>query len=260
MTTRNLQPSQMKTVLIIGSAPDAVRAREFDATRLSAIVAINNAWRIRDDWSHLIYPEDFADENKPAKGVGHAFVEFDQFVPANNAYGGIVYAGGTMAFTAAYWVLHALRPDIIAFIGCDMIYEPEANGTHFYGNGDADPLRDDPTLQSLEAKSNRLLWKAYQQNCVCLNLSLKVQSRLTFDRLDASALQHDLSAPYRMGMDKLARRIDGTTCETAETAEREFDVFVENGDYWNARIPLDASNLATIDQLWLNAVSSVAAD
>tara|TARA_B100001175_G_C19400028_1_gene585788 strand:- start:112 stop:294 length:183 start_codon:yes stop_codon:yes gene_type:complete len=29
------------------------------------VVAINNAWLVRDDWSDLIYPFDFPDKKKP---------------------------------------------------------------------------------------------------------------------------------------------------------------------------------------------------
>ncbi len=60
---------------------------------------------------------------------------------------------GTMAFTAGYWALGALKPDIIAYLGCDMIYPLEKGSpSHFYGNGQADPLRSDITLQSLGSK------------------------------------------------------------------------------------------------------------
>ena len=46
-----------KHVLIIGSGPNAVNAAELEIA-FDAIVVINNAWRVRSDWSHLIYPYD----------------------------------------------------------------------------------------------------------------------------------------------------------------------------------------------------------
>ena len=61
--------------------------------------------------------------------------------------------------------------------GCDMIY-PEHGKTHFYGRGSADPLRDDVSLQSLEAKATRLLIHAAKQGCSMVNLS-KGKTRLT---------------------------------------------------------------------------------
>ena len=75
------------------------------------------------------------------------------YVPAQNFFGGFVYAGGTMAFTAGYWALYKFKPDLICYIGCDMIYE--GSKTHFYGKGTADPLRNDKTLKNLKAKDKK---------------------------------------------------------------------------------------------------------
>ena len=112
-----------RIVLILGSAPDAVASRSWERSPFRFIVAINNAWAIRTDWDYLIYPDDFPDDRLPtAQSPFASIVKSDEFVPAQNAFGGFVYAGGTMAFTAAYWALHALKPDIMAFPGCDMIY------------------------------------------------------------------------------------------------------------------------------------------
>src|SRR6185437_2716528 len=152
-----------KTVLVIGSAPEAVEARKFDARGVAHIVAINNAWRVRPDWTHLVHPEDFPADRRPGPAQQQRIVTYRDYVPANNRFGGIVYAGGTMAFSAAYWVLDALQPDIMAFCGCDMVYDRPTGQSHFYGNGEADPLRPDPTLQSLEAKANRLAILAAEQ-------------------------------------------------------------------------------------------------
>ena len=52
-------------VLILGSAPAALAAREWARGPFTHIVAINNAWRIREDWDFLIHPEDFPAENRP---------------------------------------------------------------------------------------------------------------------------------------------------------------------------------------------------
>ena len=241
----------MKSVLIMGSAPDAVRALDFDCSKFAAIVAINNAWRIRKDWTHCVFPEDFLQDRRPQASAGKSLVEYDHFVPANNAFGGVIYAGGTMAFTAGYWVLHTLKPDLLAFIGCDMVYDDTNEKTHFYGHGDADPLRDDPTLQSLEAKANRLCWMAFEQKCLCVNLSRKPRSRLTFDRLDASTLNSGLDAAFQTGFKALDARVDQIAAARALEAETTASCFVESGDYWNAPEPLDSIQLAAIDALWL---------
>lgn len=249
----------MNAVLILGSAPDALRARELDLSIFRVIAALNNAWRIRSDWTHCVYPEDFPAERRPDAQPGKTLVEYDQFVPANNAYGGVVYAGGTMAFTAGYWALDAFKPDLLAFLGCDMVYDAASDKTHFYGQGEADPLRKDPTLQSLEAKSSRLRWKAFEQNCLCANLSNKDVSRLTFDRLNEGLLTQGIDDYLRAGLDRLAALADRNRIDAAMDLEQRSGCYYDSGDYWNAPTPPDASVLAQIDQIWLTAFSSAAA-
>ena len=48
----------MKKVLILGSAPDAVRAADFKDNIFDSIVAINNSWKINTHWDHSIFPTD----------------------------------------------------------------------------------------------------------------------------------------------------------------------------------------------------------
>ena len=162
---------QANRVLIIGSAPDATVARTWDTVPFDRIVAINNAWRIRPDWEDLIFPYDFPDASKPTdmRPEQNWIIE-DDFVPVQNEFGGFVYAGATMAFTAAYWVLGHYRPKQISFLGCNM-WCPKGETTHFYGSGTADPLRNDITLMSLEAKSSRLYAMAQAAGCALTNLS-----------------------------------------------------------------------------------------
>jgi len=235
----------MSTVLIIGSAPDANRAADLDARNFDSIVVVNNAWRIRSDWSHTIYPDDFHQDRRPNPTSQQVVVTSCDYVPANNRFGGIVYAGATMAFTTAYWALAALKPNRMVFIGCDMIYDDEGE-THFYGTGTADPLRDDPTLQSLEAKSNRLLILAKQNNCECLNLSSKPRSRLTFPRIDDAIVSV-------MGRSIIRQN----NVDRALEMEREAGQYFPNGDYWNDTRPLNTDALRQIDEQWLQAVQLV---
>ena len=245
----------MNSVLVLGSAPDAIRARDFDLSRFSAIVVLNNAWRVRDDWTHIVYPEDFPESRRPSETSGRQVIEYDQFVPANNAFGGIVYAGGTMAFTGGYWALHALKPDVLAFLGCDMVYEGDPSKSHFYGQGVPDPLRDDPTLQSLEAKSNRLRWMAFDRGCICFNLSDKEQSRLTFERLDADLLGGSLDQIHELAKRRHVTSASRSQADLALEAEQQAGWYYESGDYWNSEPPVDASELAKIDDLWLKVFS-----
>jgi hypothetical protein len=251
-------PLLTKIVLVIGSAPEAVRAREFDTRHISQIVAINNAWRVRPDWTHLVHPEDFPEERRPRPAPGQLIVTYEDYVPANNRFGGVVYAGGTMVFSAAYWVLDALKPDIMAFCGCDMIYDRRAGPSHFYGFGAADPLRADPTLQSLEAKANRLAILAAGRDCLCVNLSDLSQSRLTFPRMAPALLGEDLAAFHRAGLARMRACIAETTRAEVAALEARRNILVPTGDYWRLPGGLDAGVLSSIDKLWLAALAAPA--
>ena len=231
-----------KTILLIGSAPDAVRATELDPSLFNSIVVINNAWRIRSDWTHGIHPDDLKEDRRPRPNAKQVVVTSAEYVPANNAFGGIVYAGATMAFTAAYWALETFNPDQLVFIGCDMIYDDEGN-SHFYGEGTADPLRKDPTLQILEAKSNRLLALAHRNGCTCLNLSERPQSRLTFARTNFGL------EPSGCPPDIVEKEID-----LALEMEQEAAQYSPSGDYWNDPRPLDQDVLRSIDEQWMKTV------
>ena len=176
----------MTTVLILGSAPMVTEARAWSRAPFDRIVAINNAFAVRPDWDFMVHPWDFPGERVPLPLPGQTIVTEAEFVPAQNAYGGFVYAGATMAFTAAYWALQALRPRVLAVFGCDMQY-PAGGQSHFYGRGTPDPLRPDITLQSLEAKSARLMVLAAMQGCAVVNLSAG-PSRLMLPRADRGAV------------------------------------------------------------------------
>ena len=90
-------------VLILGSAPNAVRAAGWDRETLDQIVAINNAWRVRPDWDVLVHPEDFPPDRHPKNlSAGQRIVTAAEYVPLQNDHGGFVYAGGTMAMTAGW--------------------------------------------------------------------------------------------------------------------------------------------------------------
>ncbi len=244
----------MKTVLILGSAPDAVSAQHFDLDRISALVALNNAWSIRPDWTHAIYPEDFPAQRRPSPKADQELVTHEQYVPANNAFGGVIYAGATMAFTAAYWALHQLEPDMMLFTGCDMIYDQLHGRSHFYGKGAADPLRDDPTLQSLEAKANRLMVLAAEKACACANLSDLPASRLTFPRFDSRTLETLCETDQQKLLHQITGNLNPEQIEAAKTREDQAALIYPAGDYWNSDLELDPSALQEIDSIWLNSV------
>lgn len=232
----------MGVILMLGSGPRAATARHWPRDGFDRIVAINNAWAIRPDWDLMIHPWDFPPGRIPAPGPGQRIVTEVDFVPAQNALGGFVYAGATMAFTTAYWALHALRPRIIAAYGCDMHY-PASGRTHFYGTGTPDPLRPDITLRSLEAKSARLMILAAMQGCAMVNLS-RGPSRLTFPRRRRSTAAHARPLRYDAGL-----------AATALAREAALGYHSASGRYWEELHRFDPAEIDRLDALWLAAAA-----
>jgi hypothetical protein len=227
----------MQHVLILGSGPPVTVARDWPRAPFDRIVAINNAHAVRPDWDALIHPHDFPKDRLPVPVRGQTIITEADFVPAQNAYGGFVYAGATMAFTAAYWVLHVLRPRVIALCGCDMVY-PARGRTHFYGQGAPDPLRPDITLQSLEAKSARLMILAARQGCTMVNLSTG-PSRLIFPRAAPHTLTRCAPPPF-----------DAALAERARAREAALGYDTPTGRYWEDLSRYDPAELRALDNLW----------
>ncbi len=229
----------MTVVLMLGSAPMVSEAAAWSRAPFDRVVAINNAWQVRPDWDMAIYPWDFPEDRQPVAGPGKRLVTEDDFVPAQNAYGGFVFAGATMAYTAGYWALDALQPSVIAVFGCDMHYAGVQ--THFYGSGTPDPLRRDITLRSLEAKSARLMVLAAMQGCAMVNLSTG-PSRLIFPRVARGAAAR--ARPLSWCPDLAA---------TALAAEAALGYTVPSGRYWEELERFDPLALDRVDALWLAA-------
>lgn len=232
----------MTTVLILGSAPMAARAAHWPRAPFDEIVAINNAHAIRPDWTVHIHPWDFPAERVPTPGPGQRIVTETDFVPAQNALGGFVYAGGTMAFTALSWALQTLSPAVIAVYGCDMHY-PASGPTHFYGTGTPDPLRRDISLRSLEAKSARGLVLGAMRGCAVVNLSTG-PSRLVFPREDRARAHRARPLPY-----------DEAAAGAALAEEARLGYVVPSGRYWEESHRFDPAALDRIDALWLAAAA-----
>ncbi len=227
-------------VLIIGSGPNAPLAADWPREQFDHIVVINNAWRVRPDWTHVIFPEDFPkDRHPPEIRNGQSVVRYTEYVPQNNAFGGVLFAGGTMAFTAGYWALGALKPKVVAFIGCDMVY-PKQGNTHFYGTGAADPLREDVSLQNLEGKSARLALLAAREGCACVNLSVE-ESRMVFPRADLPMLKDASPSASASSADIAALR----------SKEASLGYEAPSGRYWEILEQIDPKKLAEIDAEWL---------
>ena len=243
--------------LLIGSAPDAMLAKDWNLSSFSYRVAINNSWQITPDWDYLVYPEDLPSERLPSPPLKahQQLIDASQFVPEQNKLGGFVYAGGTMAFTAAYWTLGALKPNLIAFLGCDMIYGATlGESNHFYGHGTSDPLRSDITLQSLEAKSIRFMAVANSLNCAVVNLSELPQSRLAFPRVFRKDLLADNVCQKLLLQQHSALRLD--KINQAMAAEKNLGYMASSGKYWEQLENFDAVKLSQIDDLWLQVIDA----
>lgn len=237
-------------VLVLGSAPDVIQCRDWPRSGFDTVVAINNAWQVRKDWDYLVAPDDFPEDRRPQElSPGQQVIGSDVYVPANNQFGGVLYAGGTMAFTAGYWALWALRPRVMAFLGCDMIYAPQ-KASHFYGQGRADPLRDDISLRNLEAKSARLMLHAARMGCACVRLSVG-PSRLVFPSVSRQALG-TISAP--------SSQADFGTFDAAVALEQQFGYSVPSGRYWQEAAMFDVAHIDAVDTAWITALPAAGTD
>ena len=233
-----------KNILILGSAPDSLKAQNWKAHPFDAIICINNAWQIRPDWTHSIFPTDFPKERRAIPNKNQSLHSAEDYVPTQNKYGGFVYAGGTMAFTAAYWALDTFKPKKMFFLGCDMIYSNKIN--HFYGTGTADPLREDITLRSLEAKSARFEVYANMLNCIPLNLSNLQNSRLIYRRVKLEEISR------RNGYG--TRKFDPIKIQVAKEKEATLGYFVEDGKYWKCSHMFDKKEIDRLDSMWLSTI------
>ena len=240
--TKLINSHASNQILIIGSGPNAPEVQHWQLSKFDKIVVINNAWRVTKHWTDLIYPHDFPSDRLPEKlAKGQRLIDETHFVPAQNHYGGFVYAGGTMAYTAAYWTLREYAPAEICFIGCDMHY-PETGPTHFYGTGTPDPLREDISLTSLEGSSARFLCLAARQSCVVFNLS-NGPSRLVFPRKNPHKSHTSTSLPD----------INSKMVADCLQTEQQLGYFVEDGRYWLAADRFNKSALKHLNKRWLMA-------
>ncbi|SDB55052.1 hypothetical protein [Bauldia litoralis] len=250
--------ARQRFVLLAGSAPDVVALRDRDLGGLTA-VAVNNAWRIRDDFDYVVFPRNFPDENRPPEGYRGALVREINYLKHVASAGGLLFCGSTMAFNAGYWAVRYLKPALIGFSACDMIYDDD-DETHFYGKGEADPLRDNLTLRSLEAKSARLFAYALAAGSLAVNFSTRPRSRLVFPRLPLEATRNR-SAMRRVAVE--ARRsaegraiLDAAQRTARMEAAPPFDVDPNN--YWALVGDAAATEfLDKVDRQWLELVPHI---
>ena len=119
-----------------------------------------------------------------------------------------------------------------------MIYDGKV--THFYGRGKPDPLRKDPTLKNLKAKSARLEAIASFQGCSIFNLSKRASSNLIFRRSSLEDIPKNRT-PRGINIELLKRALKW---------EEKLGYFVENGKYWKHLAKFDQEKIDVLDELW----------
>ena len=244
-----------KSALIVGSAPEAAQLSNTQAPA-QVLIAVNNAWRIRPDFAYSVYPYDFPPERRAPSSIRH--VTNLDYMRGMDSAGGITLCGATMALAAGYWATHDLRPMVLGFAACNMVYGSSQN--HFYGNGTADPLREDVTLRCLEAKVCRLFLFALSRGTLCVNTMPIEGSRLVLPALSLEALPVS-----RFGLWQLHRKVmRSALCKELlsfyteqRTAEQHAPFPLMTHEYWIGKNDEDIAFIDAIDAKWLQARQSI---
>lgn len=240
---RALKDIIYKPTLIIGSGPSALDLSQRDLGR-TRTAAINNAWRVRGDIDYLLFPSDFPEERRAPSSYKARRITVPDYMAGMNAGGGLIFCGATMVFAAGYWAVHSIRTKVVGFYAADMIYPSQ--GSHFYGEGTADPLREDISLRSLEAKGVRLFSFGISRGVVLVNCSPQAESRLVFPRVELAKLSELQTHPKRWSELKKAAK-DVFRLE----AEAPFDRMRE--EYWTLADTQEKLDfIGRVDQQWLS--------
>ncbi|UXS03433.1 hypothetical protein [Agrobacterium tumefaciens] len=228
--------------LIVGSGPSAPSLESRELTSITK-VAINNAWLVRSDFDYVVYPFDFPSERRPPSNYCGRQISNAGYMEAINTAGGIIFGGATMAFAAGYWAVYTLRSKTIGVFASDMVYR--GTKTHFYGNGTADPLRSDVSLQHLEAKSARLFLWALTNGVLLVNCSEEPESRLVYPRLSLSDLSNHEGVVGQNYGDLIER------ANEVFELERNAPFDAKREDYWTLADTPDKMNyIHFIDKQW----------
>lgn len=123
------------SVIILGSGKSVLEYPKYKKYNFTVVV-VNNAWKATDDWNYWIRPGDYKGESPANIGADQKIVTGQEYNLAMRSYGHVTECGFSIMLNASYWVMEALKPKNIYYLGADMNYEPDENGnTHFYGVG-----------------------------------------------------------------------------------------------------------------------------
>lgn len=180
--------------LIVGSGLSASQVHERDYRKEGfTLIAVNHGWMAcEDSFTWWIRSNDFEGTRPPKFSEGqHEVISYSREL---DKFGGQNACGWSIALNAGYWAL-AQKPEVIAFVGCDMDYTKDENGnTHIYGvgldikkQGFSDPI----LMCKLHGKGNpnylrdiylRLQNKAHERGCQVLNASKSEKTRLPYPK------------------------------------------------------------------------------
>jgi hypothetical protein len=211
------------------------------------LIALNNAWRVRDDFDVVLFANDFPSRQLPRRYVGELLSTANIEPAVAKAFGPLMFRGSTMAFNGIYYAL-SLAPAAVFAIGCDMDYRVVQGRTHFYGIGGVDPLRYNISLRSLQAKSSRALCLAAQSHVPLVRVCDEIAGHL--------ALPSVSFADFESGCDAPPVSLFADQCARALEAEKNapFDATIKK--YWKYNDDEAARRYVdTVDSLWQAAVS-----
>ncbi|MGB1235089.1 MAG: hypothetical protein ACPG5U_05100 [Planktomarina sp.] len=129
-----------KKAIIVGSAPISETLCDCNLS-LYYKIALNHAWKLRDDFDAHVFLDSLPDEDRPPADYDITRISRNVFRRSVNKAGGNFVTTMTAATSAGYWSIYTGGPQIVSYYGCDMVYGKGTIPNHFYGTGgDTGPL------------------------------------------------------------------------------------------------------------------------
>jgi len=124
----------MSEVLLIGSGLSAkLIAHNETIFKDMTVVAVNHGHLVCDYWSYWVHAPDYKGQ-KPVLTPDQ--IEVYRYAKILDRYGGHRACGYSIMLCASYWALDTLKPKKMYYLGADMNYTPQPDGsTHIYGVG-----------------------------------------------------------------------------------------------------------------------------
>ena len=135
-------------VILLGSGRNMTNINGWDTSGIT-VGGVNNTWKGTNKWDFMLHAGDYPFQNDIPKDRPRYTVRGDKnykesYVEMTAAGGhpkldwqkARIYLGLPIYFTISYWALYYLKPTHIGYLGFDMNYVPDSDGsTTFYGKG-----------------------------------------------------------------------------------------------------------------------------